>query len=143
MAVRHGPAGGVMGWRVRHLPVPLATSGVLAVAAAAVGGVVGGGSAAIGAGAGVVLVAAGYVFSTLVVAWADATAPRLVLPFGMAAYLLKVSVLGAVLTLAALAGWSGLVPMAWGVAAGVLGWIAAHIWWFTRGHRAAVVTKGV
>lgn len=132
-----GVPGGVGGpedrrWRLRHLPVPLAASGVLAVLAVPAGGLLAGGTGAIGAGAGVVLVTVGYLLSTLVVAWADGTAPALVMPVGMMAYVVKVTVVAGAATVAAVSGWPGLVPMAWGIAAAVLVWTGTHLWWLAR-----------
>jgi hypothetical protein len=40
------------------------------------------------------------------------------------------------MTLAAL-DWPGVLPMAWGVAAGVLGWTGAHLAWLARSRRSA------
>jgi hypothetical protein len=124
-------------WRVRHLRLPLIVTAGAAVVAAVVGGLVAGPTGAAGAAAGVLLVMLGYVVSTLLVAWADATATALVMPVGMMAYVVKITVVGAVLLVAAALGWSGLVPMAWGVAVGVAVWIATHIWWLARGGRSA------
>lgn len=119
-------------WRLRHLPLPLVASGVLAVLAVPAGGLLAGGTGAIGAAAGVVLITLGYLLSTLVVAWADGTAPALVMPVGMMAYVVKVTVVAGAATVAAVSGWPGLVPMAWGIAAAVLVWTGTHIWWLAR-----------
>ncbi|HYN94252.1 MAG TPA: hypothetical protein VES42_10435 [Pilimelia sp.] len=119
-------------WRVRHLPVPLAASAVVLVAVALVGWLTAGGAAAAGAAAGVALVAAGYLGSTFLVAWADAQASALVLPFGLAAYVTKIVIVGVVMMAVAQTGWAGLIPMAWGIAAGVVAWTSAHIWWLAR-----------
>jgi hypothetical protein len=120
-------------WRLRHLPAALAVSAALLVAAAAVGGLVAGATGALGAAAGVALVTVGYLLSTLVVAWADSVATPLVMQVGMMAYLVKLTVIGGVMFIAAFAGWPGLIPMAWGVVAGVLGWTTGTIWRATRG----------
>jgi hypothetical protein len=81
------------------------------------------------------VVALAQVSSTLVVAWADSVTPRLVMPMGLMAYITKISVIGAVMMLAAAADWAGLTPMAWGIATGVTAWTGAHIWWVARHHR--------
>src|SRR5688572_13162091 len=99
----------------RHLPVALVGSAALLVAAAAVGALAAGPAGAAGAAAGVGLVAAGNLFSTLAVARADAVARPLIMPMGLMAYVVKVTVIGGVMWFAALAGWAGLVPMAWGI----------------------------
>jgi hypothetical protein len=115
-------------WRLRHLPAALAVSAALLVAAAVAGWLAAGATGALGAAAGVALVTVGYLLSTLVVAWADSVATPLVMPIGMMAYLVKLTVIGGVMFIAAFAGWRGLIPMAWGVVAGVLGWTAGTIW---------------
>ncbi|HEU4426907.1 MAG TPA: hypothetical protein VFR67_30610 [Pilimelia sp.] len=116
-------------WRTRHLPPLLVVSGVVMLGAAAVGWLAAGPPGAAGAGAGVALVTAGYVLSTVAIAWADSVAPALVLPVGLMTYVVKLTVIAGVLVVAAELGWQGLVPAAWGVVAGVLGWTAAQIWW--------------
>jgi hypothetical protein len=122
-------------WRLRHLPVPLAASAVVLIVVATVGWALGGGVAAAGAAAGVTLVALGAVASTLVVAWADSVATSLVMPFGLMSYVVKITLVGAIMMLVAASGWAGLIPMAWGIVAGVVGWTGAHISWVARAHR--------
>ena len=114
--------------RLRHVPVSLAASAAAAAVAAALGGALAGGVGAAGAAAGVAVVAAASLLATLFVAWADAVATRLVLPAGIMAYVLKLSLVGAALFVPAAVGWAGLVPMAWGVVAGVVAWTAATVW---------------
>jgi len=124
-------------WRTRHLPPLVAISGILALGAAVVGWLAAGGPGAAGAAAGVALVTAGYVLSTVAIAKADSVAPMLVLPVGLMTYAGKLAVVGAVLLLIAQTDWPGLVPMCYGVAAGVVCWNAAQIWWLVgRGRRA-------
>ncbi|HEY2950701.1 MAG TPA: hypothetical protein VGJ53_20270 [Micromonosporaceae bacterium] len=120
------------GWRLRHLPLLLAVSGALIVAAALLGGVLRGGSGAIGAAAGVGIVTASYLTSTLLIAWADAVQPALVLPIGMTAYAVKFTVIGVVMAAVAASGWDGLVPLGFGVVAGVIAWTATQIIWVVR-----------
>jgi hypothetical protein len=124
-------------WRVRHLPALLAFSGVVLVGAAVVGGWARGGVGALGAAVGVALVAASYTASTLVIAWADRVATRLVLPMGLMTYVVKISVLGVVMLVVLNTGWTGMVPMAWGIVAGVVAWSAAQIWWVLRWQRVS------
>ncbi|MFB9235450.1 hypothetical protein ACFFWC_07845 [Plantactinospora siamensis] len=121
-------------WRTRHLRPLLAFAAVVTGLAAAVGGLLAGGSGAAGTASGVVLVTLSYLASTLVIAHADAVNPRLVLPVGLAAYVVKLSVLAAVFFAVAATGWGGLVPFSLGVVAGVVGWTGAHIWWVTTVH---------
>jgi hypothetical protein len=126
-----GPAG----WRLAHLPVLLAVAGGLLVAAAAGGWLLRGPVAAAGAAVGVGMVVAGYLFSTLVIAWADAVRPRLVLPLGLASYVLKLGVVAGGLFTAAARDWPGLLPMAAGVVAAAAVWPAAQLWWVVRHSR--------
>ncbi|MER7440575.1 hypothetical protein [Micromonospora avicenniae] len=122
------------GWRLRHLPVLLIASVLLAGVAAVVGGVTGGADAALGAAAGVAVTVISYSLTTVVLAWADARNPQLVLPFGLALYVAKFTVLGAVMVGVASTGWPGLIPMCLGIAAGVAVWTGVHIWWLTTVH---------
>ncbi|MEU5787583.1 hypothetical protein ABZ754_07615 [Micromonospora purpureochromogenes] len=125
-------------WRLRHLPVLLIASVLLGAVAALVGGVVGGGDAALGAAAGVAVTAASYTLTTVVLAWADAVNPQLVLPFGLGLYAAKFTLLGVVMVAVASTGWGGLLPLCLGIAAGVAVWTGVHIWWLTRVHRRGV-----
>ncbi|MEU1889497.1 hypothetical protein [Micromonospora sp. WMMD987] len=120
------------GWRLRHLPVLLVASAVLGAVAALVGAVTGGGAAAAGAAAGVAVTVLSYTLSTVVLAWADAINPQLVLPLGLGLYAVKFTVLGVVMVAVASTGWDGLVPLCVGIAAGVVVWTGVHIWWLTR-----------
>lgn len=121
-----------MGWRLAHLPWLLVVTGAVLVLAALAGGVARGGAGAAGAAIGVGVVAASYLFSTLLIAWADSIDPQLVLPFGLGAYLIKFSIIGIVMAGVAATDWAGLAPMGVGVVAGVIGWTTAQIWWVVR-----------
>jgi hypothetical protein len=123
---------GAVGSRIRHLRLTAGVTGVMLVVAAVVGAVAGGLMGALGAAAGVALVAASYVASTLAMAWADSVAPRMVFGVGLGMYVLKFSILGAMLIAVNNAGWAGRIAMAWGIAAGVIAWTASHVWWMTR-----------
>ncbi|KKK06201.1 hypothetical protein [Micromonospora sp. HK10] len=126
------------GWRLRHLPVLLVASAVLAALAAVAGGVTHGPAGALGAAAGVALTVASYTLTTVVLAWADARDPQLVLPFGVGVYVAKMSLLGAVMVLVASTGWSGLIPLCLGIAAGVVVWTGVHVWWLSTVHARRV-----
>jgi len=119
-------------WRVAHLPLLLAVTTTVMVSAATVGFLAGGGSAAVGAGGGVLLVIVSYSLTTLVVAWADTMAPRLVLPLGVGVYIAKFSLLGVIMVGVAGTDWGGKVPLGLGIVAGVVAWTAAQIWWVVR-----------
>jgi len=117
------------------MPVLLIASAVLTAGAALVGFLVAGGRGAAGATAGVVLVSFSYTLSTLVIAKADQIDPKLVLPWGMATYVTKFSLFGVAMIAIIQAGWTGLAPFGWGVAAGVVGWTGTHIWWINAIYR--------
>lgn len=123
---------GAGNWRLHHLPVLLTVNGALSVVVSVTGWLVDGQAAAAGGFAGVATVAASYLLSTLVIAWADGIHSSLVLPFGLVTYVVKFTVIGMVMAPLAASGWSGLPAMGVGVVAGVLGWTATQIWWVTR-----------
>lgn len=131
-SLRAGGGVRVVGWRLAHLPAQLAVNGALLVVAAAAGGIVRGAAGAAGAAAGVAIVVASYLFSTLLIAWADRVDPRLVLPVGLAAYVTKFSLIGVAMAALAGTGWRGLAPLGAGVVAGVLAWTTTQIWWVRR-----------
>jgi len=116
-------------WRIEHLPFLSAAMVAALLCAASAGYLAGGGPAALGAAAGVALTALGYTMSTLVIAWADTVRPALVLPLGMATYVIKYSLLGVILVFAVASSWPGKAAMGWGVVAGVLVWTVAQVWW--------------
>ncbi|MEV0003956.1 hypothetical protein AB0H28_16945 [Micromonospora sp. NPDC050980] len=122
------------GWRLRHLPVLLAAVAVMAAVAAVAGGVWRGADGAFGAAAGVAVTAASYTLTTVVLAWADARDPQLVLPFGLGLYIAKITALGGVMVLVASTGWPGLIPFCLGIAAGVVVWTGVHVWWLVTVH---------
>ncbi|MFC4147024.1 hypothetical protein ACFO0M_12280 [Micromonospora mangrovi] len=132
--VRAAQVTGERGWRLRHLPVLLLASAVLAAVAGVVGGVTGGADAALGAAAGVAVTVASYTLTTVVLAWADARDPQLLLPFGLGLYVAKMSLLGALMIGVAATGWGGLIPLCLGIAAGVAVWTGVHVWWLTTVH---------
>lgn len=122
------------GWRLRHLPALLLASLALAALGAAFGGLTGGADAALGVPAGVAVTVVSYTLTTVVLAWADARDPRLVLPFGLGLYVAKFTLLGGVMVVVASTGWAGLVPLCLGIVAGVTVWTGVHIWWLTTVH---------
>lgn len=117
--------------RLRHLPMPLAVSGVLAVLAAAGGWLAAGAAGALGGVLGVATVAAGYALSSAAVAWADSVAPKLVMTVGLATYIFKFSLLGMVV-FAVPREWAGVPSMAVAMGVSVVGWVTAQIWWTVR-----------
>ena len=126
--------------RVRHLRLALTVSGVIAVAGMLAGFAWRGGAGAIGLLVGVALVAASYTASTLAIAWADSVASRMVFPVGMAMYVTKFSLFGAMLIFVGATEWAGKIPMAAGIIAGVVAWTASQIIWTVR-HEHPYVTS--
>ena len=61
----------------------------------------------------------------------------MVFPVGMAMYVMKVSLFGAMLIFIEAADWAGTIPFAMGIVAGVVAWTGFQIWWTTRLNRGA------
>jgi hypothetical protein len=122
-------------WRLQHMPALLTASGILLAGAAAVGAALAGPVGAAGAAAGVGIVSLSYTVSTLVIAKADEIDPKLILPWGIGTYIVKISLIGVMMAAIASAGWPGLVPLGWGVIVGVVGWTGTHIWWINAIYR--------
>lgn len=120
------------GWRLAHLPVTLAVTGLAVAGAAVAGWLVAGGTGAAGAAAGVGVVAASYLVSTLLIAWADAVRPGLVLPVGLLTFAVKFPLIGVLFGAAAARDWAGLPAMVAGVVAGVVAWAGTQVWWVVR-----------
>ena len=118
--------------RLRHLPSGLAASAALLVLGLVIGGLARGTVGALGAAAGVGLVAASYTGSSVVIAWADARDPRLVLPFGLLTYVVKFTIIGFVMAAIDASGWDGLAPMGLAIIVTALGWTVAQAVWTWR-----------
>ncbi|WP_430788255.1 hypothetical protein [Actinoplanes sp. G11-F43] len=129
--------------RLRHLPTPLAVSGVVLVLASIAGWVVDGGFGAIGAAVGVLIAAGGYAMSAITVAWADWISPKLVLTVGLACYVFKISLLGLALLGVLRQDWPGGRMMAIGMAVAIVAWVAAQTWWTARDPIPAVPPRPV
>jgi hypothetical protein len=123
-------------WRVEHLPFLSAVMIAAMLCAASIGWVNGGAPVALGAAAGVLITAVSYTMSTLVIAWADTVRPALVMPLGMATYVVKYTLLGVILAFSVTSEWAGTSALGWGVVAGVLVWTAVQVWW-VHSRRAA------
>ena len=85
-------------------------------------------------GRGRLVTAASYTLSTLVLAWADAVDPQLVLPFGLGLYVAKFTLLGVVMV-----AWRRPAGPGWSRSAsasspGVVVWTGVHIWWLATVH---------
>jgi len=118
--------------RLAHLPVGLKVTAVLLLPAMIGGAAYAGFAGAAGAVAGVVLVAASYVGSSVVIAWADSVNPSLVLPVGLVTYVFKFTALGIAMYALAGTGWDGLPALGVAVIAATLTWATAHAWWLWR-----------
>jgi hypothetical protein len=115
--------------RLTHLPVGLKVTAVLLVVAVILGTVFAGVAGAAGAVVGILLVAASYTASSVVIAWADSVHPRLVLPVGLFTYVVKFTALGFGMYALAGTGWRGMPALGVAVIVATLTWATAHAWW--------------
>ncbi len=120
--------------RLRHLPAGLLASAVLLVLGLVIGWLARGDVGAAGAAAGVALVAASYTGSSVVIAWADARDPRLVLPIGLLTYVVKFTLIGFVMAAIDASNWPGLPVMGLAIIVTALGWTIAQAVWTWRAH---------
>ncbi len=119
-------------WRIEHLPFVTAVGVALVLCAVSIGFLAGGPDAALGAGAGMLVVTVGVSLTTLVIAWADMIRPALVMPVGLAVYVIKYSLIIFLMIGVASSGWAGGRAMAWGIAGGAVTLTAVQVWWLTR-----------
>ncbi|MDI1459687.1 hypothetical protein QEZ54_01775 [Catellatospora sp. KI3] len=115
--------------RLRFLPFLLGVTAVVAAAATPVAWLTVGGTAALGVLAGVALVGLSYLFTSFILAWADAVNPKLVLSLGLATYAIKFTVLFLAMAVVVQTGWAGLKPMAIGIGVAAIAWTVGHAWW--------------
>ncbi len=118
-----------MSGKLRFLPFTLTSCAVLTVLAALAGAVAKGMPGALGAAAGVALMAVLFAASKVFVVWVESVDRSKMLVGGLLAYLLKLWFVFVILSGVSGSGWAGFAPMAWGIAAGVVGWIGAYAWW--------------
>ena len=119
-------------WRIRHLPMLTAISFALVLCAGSAGFLIDGLDAGLGAAGGVLLVNVSFTITTLVVAWADTVRPALLMPIGLATYVIKYTLIAAIMIGVGASGWTGGLAMAWGIAAGAILLTAAQVWWIAR-----------
>ena len=119
-------------WRIEHLPLVTAIGIALVLFAGSAGFFLGGPTAALGAAAGVFVVAVGISLTTLVIAWADVIRPALVMPVGLGVYVIKYALIGLIMMGVATSGWPGGRPMAWGIATGAVLLTGVQVWWVSR-----------
>jgi hypothetical protein len=113
----------------RHLPTSLAATGVLLIVAVAVAWPLRGEQAALGALAGVGLVAVSHLVSSVVVAWVDVVARHVMLPVVLLTYALKFAAFGVVMFRVAQTGWTGLPALGVTVIAATAVWLGAQLYW--------------
>jgi hypothetical protein len=58
----------------------------------------------------------------------------MVLPLGLATYVVKYTLLGVILAFSATSDWAGRRALGWGVVAGVLVWTVVQVWWVHGRH---------
>ena len=119
-------------WRIEHLPVVMAAGFALVLCAASAGLLLDGVTAALGAAAGALVVTIGVSLTTLVIAWADVIRPSLVMPVGLAVYVVKYSLIVFLMIGVASIEWAGGPPMAWSIAGSAVVLTAVQVWWLTR-----------
>lgn len=112
-------------------PAAIATAAV-GVLAAVVGAVVQGSAGAVGAAAGVALVIASYVVSTLIIAWVDRVNRGMLMVVGMLTYAVKFALFFLLVGWVATQGWIGTKAMGLAIVAGVLTWTSVQIWWTSK-----------
>jgi hypothetical protein len=78
------------------------------------------------------VVTVGVSLTTLVIAWADVIRPALVMPFGLAVYVVKVGLIILLMIAVAASEWAGGLAMAWAIAAGSVLLTGVQVWWLTR-----------
>jgi hypothetical protein len=118
--------------RLTHLPTALKVSAVVLVVCVIVGAFTTGLDGALGAAIGALVVVFSFTVSSVVIAWADAVDPRLVLPVGLMTYVLKFTLFGVALVFTLKLEWSGLRPMALTMAVATVAWATAHAVWVWR-----------
>lgn len=113
--------------KLEFLPFLSKLSLIIGAVAAVAGLIFAGWTGGLGAAAGVGVAAGGFVLSTLAIAWVEKVNRSMLLPAALSAYTTKLAAFA--LILSAVEQWSGSVPMAFGIAAGVLGWVFGYAWW--------------
>jgi hypothetical protein len=131
-------------WRIEHLPFVTAVGLALVFCGFSAGFLVGGLPAALGVAFGVLVVTIGVTLTTLAIAWADVIRPELVMPVGMAVYVVKYAAIVFLLFAVAGSDWSGARSTFWGVAVGAVLLTGLQAWWLTRlaARRAATPPPG-
>ena len=116
-------------WDLSFLRVGALVTGVVAVVAALVTGLVAGWDDAIGVLVGAVVVTAFFTLSGVVIAWAGRIDDTFTLPAALGMFFVKAVVLFAVLSALPEEGWLDRRTLAWAVVAGALLWSAVQLRW--------------
>jgi hypothetical protein len=119
-------------WRIEHLPFVLVVGFALVLCAASAGFLIAGPTAGFGAAGGMLIVTVGVSLTTLAIAWADVIRPQLVMPVGLAAYVIKYALIVFLMIAVANAEWPGGKAMAWSIAAGAVLLTGVQIFWLSR-----------
>jgi ATP synthase protein I len=117
---------------VRVLKSAALPTAVVGVVAAIVSLFAVGGSGALGAAVGVLLVAVFFTIGLVAVSWAGRISPTAMFAAAMVSYLLKVIVIGILLQVFEGIGAWHFPTFAWTVVAGTIAWIGGEVWGFTR-----------
>src|SRR5262245_49818414 len=106
--------------RLQHLPAGLIAMAIVLLVTVPIALWRDGGAGAVGVLGGVAVVTASYTVSTLIIAWTDLRARRMLLPVAMATYVVKFTLIGVAMWAVLGAGWSGLPWMGAAVIVAVL-----------------------
>jgi len=118
--------------RLKHLPILLAASAAVAAIGVLIAAVTGGETQAVGVAAGAGLVVFSYGISSVIIAWTDLVLRPMLLPVGMATYLIKFTAFGGLLVVVNESNWDGTRAMAGGIIAGTVVWVATQAVWVYR-----------
>jgi len=130
--VAPGPAAEPAPVQLTHLVWGMAGAAVVLLGGIAPGWLARGAAGVAGVCAGVAVVTASHMLSGIVVAWADRVNRPLIMPLGMATYVVKFTLIGLLMWALASARWPGLVPMGITVIATAVAWSGAQVLWLVR-----------
>jgi hypothetical protein len=116
-------------WDLSFLRVGALVTGVVAVIAALVTGLVAGWADAVGVLVGAVVVTTFFTLSGVVIAWAGRIDDTFTLPAALGMFFVKAVVLFVVLSALPEEGWLDRRTLAWAVVAGALLWSAVQLRW--------------
>jgi len=116
-------------WDLSFLRVGALATGVVAVIAALVTGLVAGWADAVGVLVGAVVVTTFFTLSGVVIAWAGRIDDTFTLPAALGMFFVKAVVLFVVLSALPEEGWLDRRTLAWAVVAGALLWSAVQLRW--------------